>query len=376
MLVRIINHILCILLAILAPTVLIGCEKDSNDEPDTPLRDKVVYLTLNINTADGFGTSFHTRAGNYYYEEPERDNEKMNNLRIYIVQEDGTLEAMRYVVFNNPSVEMPDNITFRLTPGKKTVYLFANDTSLPQKIQDIFKKLENDIGAVFPASELSSAILQRDAESTFFTVDEDIPMCESFDVDLKSDDSGATYVKADVFVTRIAVKYTFICREPAEKVTVRLNGMSTSQYLMPNQAVYYPGKYEAAEVINGISGRNITSFIAPQNPGLVNFEQTLTGREEIEITDDTGKKSKAYRYDPIYLMETPGTSFSMSIRFDDGNETGTWFPEHELPNLPLLPRNTHVMIYMGVDEYTLNCKVDVVPYRGCILDPYFGLERQ
>lgn len=373
---KILNNVILGLLAIVASTVPLGCSRESYEEPDSKVRDTIFYLTLNISTVDGFGAALHTRAGgDYFYEEPERDNEKINNLRVYIVKEDGTLEALRYVTCNSPSVETPEHITFKLSRGKKTVYLFANDSALPQNVKDLFDSLEHKVGTLFPAYELSSVILQRNAASSFYTLDQDIPMCESFEVTLDRDDEGVEYVNADVFVTRIAVKYTFICKEPAEKVTVRLNGMATRQFFMPRKAIYFPDKYEAAEIINGIPGRDIISFLPPQNPGLENFELTLTGRQEIELTDDKGKKSKAYRYDPIYLMETSGSSFSMTIRLCEGTESGTWFPEHELPNLPRLPRNTHVVVYMGVDEYNLNCKVDVVPYRGCVLDPYFGLER-
>lgn len=374
---RIINHILSGLLAVLASTAIIGCGSDSYDEPDTNVPDKTdtaFYLTLNISTADRFGSSSFSRAGDYYYEEPERKNEKMNNLRVYVVKDDGTLEAMRDVIRENLNDEISNKVTFKLSRGKKTVYLFANVTALPQNIKDLLRQLE--VGAMFPASEFADAILKRNAASPFYTFDQDIPMCESFDVTLDRDDEGVSYVNADVFVTRIAVKYTFICREPADKVTVRLKGMATRQYFMPNEAVYTPGKYEAPEVIDGISGRSITKFNAPGNPGLADFELTLAGCEEIELTDDSGKKSKAYRYDPVYLMETPGTEFSMSLCLADGNKTGTgtWFPEQTLPNLPLLPRNTHVVVYMGVNKSELDCTVDVLPYRGCILDPYFGLE--
>lgn len=377
---RIIYHILSGLMAVIASIVLTGCVYDSYDDPDEPTdEDKIFYLTLNIATSDGFGSSPLTRAGNYFYEEPERANEKMNNLHVYIVKEDGTIEASRYVIYNDPNLYAPKSITFKLSRDEKKVYLFANDTYLPKNLKKLLSELDHEVGIEFPASELASEILNRNASSPFFTLDQDIPMCESFEVNLNSDEEGVAYVNADVFVTRIAVKYTFISLEPAETVTVRLNNMATSQYFMPNSATYFPGKYEDPEIINGISGRNITAFTPPQTPNLSTFEMTLTGRTEIELTDDTGNKTKAYRYDPIYLMETPGTSFSMSIKFDgqveNEEEAGIWFPDHILPNLPLLPRNTHVVIYMCVDKYELNCKVDVVPYRGCILEPYFGLQR-
>ena len=48
-----------------------------------------------------------------------------------------------------------------------------------------------------------------------------------------------------------------------------------------------------------------------------------------------------------------------------------------LPNLRALFRNTHshVIITFTEGEFEVKAVVDVVPYRGCILDPYFGLAR-
>ena len=48
-----------------------------------------------------------------------------------------------------------------------------------------------------------------------------------------------------------------------------------------------------------------------------------------------------------------------------------------LPNLRALFRNTHphVIVTMNDGPAIINAVVDVVPYRGCILDPYFGLPR-
>lgn len=54
----------------------------------------------------------------------------------------------------------------------------------------------------------------------------------------------------------------------------------------------------------------------------------------------------------------------------------TWFPEVELPNLPSLPRNTHVIINFELSGSTLNATVDVLPYTGVYLNPDFGIDRK
>lgn len=370
---RIVNNILLGLIVLLAATGLTGCVYDSF--PDEPLPDdRDVYLTLNIGTSDSFGTSTQTRAGSYFYEEPERQNEMLNNVTVYVLREDGTIEDSRRM--NISSGVNSTSMTFKVSEGKKKVFLFGNDTALPAAFKNLLGSLaRND---VFPQTVLSNMVLTREQSKQFYTTEQDIPMCESFDFDLDVTNAGTIYFNADVFVTRIAVKYTFICRDNVDTLTIRLNKMGCSQYFMPRNVTYNPGKYQAPEIINGIPGRNIKEFFTPGQTTQASFEMTLSGKTEIELTDEEGKTSKAYRYDPVYMMETSGTSFSMSIRFDQGIEgvqPGDWYADQILPNLPLLPRNTHVVVYLGADNNILNCKVDVVPYRGCVLEPYFGLER-
>ncbi len=45
-----------------------------------------------------------------------------------------------------------------------------------------------------------------------------------------------------------------------------------------------------------------------------------------------------------------------------------------LPNLPVLPRNTHVVLRATInDPADIRWKVDVVPYGEVILEPGFGI---
>lgn len=359
----------------MAVTGLSGCVYDSY--PDEPERnDGEVYLTLNIGSADSFGTVTHTRAdGTYFFEEPERQNEKLNNISVFVIREDGTIEDSRRISVN--SEFNSTSMTFVLSEGKKKVYLFGNYTALPDEFMSLIKSLSrND---VFPAEELAALVLSRQSGVGFYTTNQLIPMCESFDVTLDVENAGTRYFNADVFVTRIAVKYTFICLDNVDALSVSLNGMATRQFLMPADVTYLPEKYEAPEVINGISGRNITEFSTPSDPGISTFVTKLSGKTEITVTRPDGKEITAYRYNPVYLMESPGEEFSMSVCFDQevtGVPAGKWYEDQTLPNLPLLPRNTHVVVYLSADKNILDCKVDVVPYRGCVLEPFFGLERK
>lgn len=369
---RILNYLLQGLLLSLTALALNGCAYSFDEQILTPPEevDDDVYLTLNISTADSFGKAATSRAGSYYYEEPDRQNERLNNLAVYILREDSTIEDSRRLKVNPTQNTL--SVSFKLTQGKKTIYLFGNEESFPQEFRDLLTA--TGARGHFPEDELKAITVSREANQPFFTTAQNIPMCESFSYTLDKQKAGSIYFDADVFVTRVAVKYTFIARDDVDVATVRLFKMGGVQYVMPRNVTYNPGKYKAPEVINGVAGRNIETFSVPFNNKPATFEAKLTGKTKIQITDEIGKKTTAYRYDPIYLMETPGSSFSMSVRYDAAEKPGEWYEAQELPNLPLLPRNTHVVVYMGADN-RLNCEVDVVPYRGCILEPYFGLER-
>ncbi|MDE6066249.1 MAG: hypothetical protein K2G27_05450 [Duncaniella sp.] len=362
-------------------TAMTSCGSDSTvwhddiagEQPD-------VYLTLDVGVIDNTSMSSRSRAGSYYFELPERNNEKLNSLKIFIFNPDNNIiEGYRYVNFDSDGSPVGSNLTFKLKPGDKRIYLIANDQAVNQNIRNIYSNLGK--GDVFPEDALNSATLSRGSQRPFFTSAQNIPMNESFDITLETPaEDESRYIHKTLFITRVAVKYTFIFADDVRAVTVGLDNMSTVQYFMPNRAVYSPAKYEPAETIDGITGRNITSFTAyPQDKSV--FELTLTGKTPVEITEADGTKTTAYVYDPVYLMESSGSTFRVRVKLDagetdaEGNSLeGSWYDYRQLPNLPLLPRNTHVLVRMSA-TYGLTCTVDVVPYRGCLLEPYFGLNR-
>ena len=376
---RTLCRVLLALVATLSLPVLIGCSSESciAPTPEAPARSKDVYLTLKVSVAETYGRQTGTRAGNdYYFEEPQRSNETIHTLRVFIVREDGIVEAARRENVDNADTGIGSGLTFKVTPGRKTIYLIANEESLPQSLRDIIGSIS--VNSSYPASVLVERYIGRNQNSVFYTVSQNLPMTESFNINLtEPEGSGPAYFTADLFVTRLPVKYTFICAEDVSALWVRLNNMAQDQYFMPRAVTYFPSKYEPAQNINGVLGRNITTFNAPPSLRRSDFIMKLSGKSEVWLENSDGSRTRAYRYDPVYLMETPTPSggFTMSIRFDDGKETGEWFPDSKFDNLPLLPRNTHVVVNMSVKEYGVDCKVDVVPYRGCVLEPYFGLQR-
>ena len=378
--------------AVVAVPAALGCVVacSSHDEPaivqpgttNTPS----VYLSLNVGVEESGIPSAQSRAAvtdGYYFEEPLRPNEQLNNLYVFITDND-VVEAMREVKYNRFGQIMDnENLTFKLTPGDKRIYLLGNTSSLPAEIHSLIESIS--VGGRMPVDNLNSAILSRRNTEPFFTSEQDIPMAETFDISLVLETSDkSTYVYADVFVTRIAVKYTILCPDDVSGLSVRLPALATKQYFMPKDVVYDPGKYRPGQKINGIEGRNIISFDSPATESdLSEYTITLTGKKLVNAVNPDGStaSAKTYRYDPIYMMETPGSVFSISACVDNGltdekgnNIGGEWFDYQTLPNLPLLPRNTHVIVNLSA-KYGFKCSVDLVPYRGCILEPYFGITR-
>lgn len=369
------NYVLSLLLVL--PLILL-CACTASDEPVEPAGSDSgdIYLTLEVGVSDASDTRKNSRAPqyDYYFEEPLRQNERLNRLRVFITDENDVIEATRYVLYDTNGEIMGDNLTFHVSAGAKKIYLIGNEISLPSAVRGVFSDLTT--GDAFPSERLSAVELTRSFDAQFFTTEQEIPMAETFDMRLDQPESDMpSYVTAKLFVTRIAVKYTFICADDVQSLTVRINPIATNQYFMPTAVIYDPPKYSPEDIINGISGRNITSFESPSDAGAQVYEKELLGKTKITLTDSEGKSRTAYRYDPIYLMETPGTSFEVSAAMDlDAQMGGAWFDPQTLPNLPLLPRNTHVVVNMSV-IFGLHCTVDLVPYRGCVLEPWFGLER-
>ncbi|MDE5749165.1 MAG: hypothetical protein K2H87_00175, partial [Duncaniella sp.] len=275
-------------------------ENFPEDEPDAPVQEEEpnIYLTLRVGLVDGMGSTATTYSraadGSYYFELPERENEKLHSLRVYILNgETNQIQAMRYVDFNPDGTIKGSNLTFRLNPGKKRIILIANDASLPYYIRNLYTTLAS--GQTFPLKDLSDQLIFRTVNTPLFTTQDYIPMCETFDIDLQHTEGGTSpsYVNQDLFVTRIAVKYTFIFADDVESVSIRMDNMAQAQYFMPRGVTYDPAKYLPAEEINGIFGRNITAFTGTDTDK-VTFEAKLTGKTPIEVTRPDGTKVTAY----------------------------------------------------------------------------------
>lgn len=384
---KVINPILAVAMAVITA----ACGNDGSvyyTEPDLPheVEKANIYLTLNVKVSNNHGYAGRSRVAaddnNYYFEQPVLANEKLQELRVIIVRENNTIEAHRKVEYNKEGVLNTDYITFKLTPGYKRIYLIGNESSLPADVQQLIAK-GDEITPYF----LDSDILSRAQDKPFYYPGQNIPMTEVFEIilpankhDEVSDDTDyesnddITYVYKELFITRIATKYTIITPEDLASLKITLSDIATKQYLLPHRAVYYPGKYEPAAIIDGIAGRSIVAFDAPDKEDKSDFEIELSNENRVKFTDSDGIEK--YRYESFYLMETSGSKFSISALIN--SEMADFSKEYDavtLPNLPLLPRNTHVVINMSF-KHEVNADVQIVPYTGVWLNPQFGIDRE
>ena len=384
-----------IMLALIVGAAAVACGGDDEimtiyDGTDGSHRDKSnIYLTLNVEIAENLAgqSGSVSRAGDdsYFFERPLSQNEKLNDLRVIIVKStDNTVEYNRRVEFNTDgSLKAGYTLTFKITPGSKRIYLIGNDTALPDNVKTDLAGIK--AGQSISTANLDNIRLSRSSTAPFYTSAQDIPMTEFFDIYIEpnpiSDENKPTYLYKTFFVTRVATKYTIETPEDYTSLKIRLYDIATEQWLMPHDLVYSPGKYNPAAVINGISGRAITSFATPQNTPVNNYEIEFKPTDRTTVTDSEGK-FLCYRYPSFYLTEspTPDTGFQISalvnnstIEDENGLIRDDWYGQTDFPNLPLLARNTHVVVRF-IAKAGLHCVVDVVPYRGCTLEPYFGLE--
>ena len=378
-----------IMLALIVGAAAVACGGDdvltaASDEPHMPDEEGVVYLTLDVEISENLGDAAVSRADNdYYFQRPLLQNEKLNDLRVIIVRTDNnTIEHNRQVKYDERGqIINNNNLTFKVVPGKKRICLVGNLNGLPEDLRRRLNQLAE--GTEMTADILDDVTLTRLPMTPSFAADRDIPMTETFDdIDVEAikpaDSNIPTYLYKTLFVTRVATKYTIETPEDYSSLKIRLYGIATEQYLMPHDTEYKPQKGLPAQIISGISGRAITKFSTPADAPVEDFEIELTGKTPV---NDAEGNFLYYRYNSFYLMETAGTEFKINALIDgdlgkiDGVDySGTWFPDNQIfPNLPSLPRNTHVIVRMSA-KYGLHCVVDVVPYRGCTLEPYFGLE--
>lgn len=366
-----------LLSAVLIMASLAGCSENIKDGPDTPPgREPQIYLDLAVKAVENLADDARSRAeGDYSFEEPTLQNEKLNSLEVIIIDKsEKKVEHHRYVEYDERgNIKYSDNLRFPVTSGDKKIYLFGNTGSLPGPVVDRIRSYTKGVG-YDPENnpEFETMTVTRENGKPYLTSRNNIPMSEAFDitVDPIADDESNRFQQQHLFVTRLATKFTIrIDKKYYDEYqfsTVRLDKMATKQYVLPFETVYNPIKTNTGQTIGGVTGRNITGFDSPADNNNSEFGLQLgrsTATKEIDGI-------QMYEFAPVYLMETPGEEFKLAIQFQNGD----WSEWKKLNNLPLLPRNTHVIIQIKNTHGNLTMEVVLQPYKEVILEPGFGLD--
>lgn len=382
------NRLLLQVLLAVTLTATSSCVYESIEEIQEVPQAQDVYVTLSVSTAEGSATL--SRADDYSFDHNPLDNELIHSLRVYILRPDNTLEARRYVTLSSEGVPVMDNLVFKVIGDEtKTILVFANTESLDDDAKALFKDLDNITvpdadngisGGEFPLERVRNFTISRKSDSStpLFEEGQHIPMSEEFRFFFNSSDK---YQGVDLFITRASVKFSFYMSVPENydvydtglTVDIAIDNIAKEEFLLPRDATYVPAKYVPAPR----DEREIISYTVPSSSSPASFYIDKAG--VFSPGSSAGSPELLFVTGPVYLPETAcytnseEQSYSVRIRFQGDGVDGEWH-EAVLPNLPRLPRNTHVQVYITVSlTGEPQCTVRLVPYGSIELDPVFGL---
>ena len=339
------------------------CAACNRHGSENSIDDETVWVNLDINVSLSDLSAPDTRAG---YEQAANGDELMHTLRILVVRPDNTVEENRFVSFSSYLIHYGYERFKVAANEKKQIYLFVNEktavmtgsASGATRIVNLATWLSNiRKGEKFPVEDLTDLTICLDGNSK--QISRPLPMSECHEVEVNDVDS-----QADLFITRAAVKFSFYITNQSDR-NKTLTGLSIDH--MAGQGYYLPNHVEYIDKTeDGVTYKEIKSYEVPSEPKYYTYEM---GRSDISL-----HKNKQVPLAPIYLLEgkyvddaAGGKNYAVHIGIDGVNLSGV------LDQLPQLPRNTHVKVYITIKNTTINCEVDIRPYTEVILDPDFGL---
>ena len=388
---RHIKALLCVALAV----ALTACGHDG-DMPQEPAEGQGLFLVCNI------GMVGSTRAGTL------PANEVLHSLRIMILDDQGKVESNEYFTFDNTR-ETYAHVTQLKSRTKKRVYLFANEESVADmKCEPADILLSGSLHDYLESVDETTPNFETKIAAVNFIPDfnKPIPLNAMYDVDIPE---GVRYVEKKFWLVRAAAKFsfTFINKRKYTDITVNrfeVNSIAEREFLMPkfNNALdtaLFRGKHWI-DWLKDVSDKThtdpdnptadqsgwLTAYDIPyQEPGKLSYntpftikptpENSLQGKEITDLYCCESKNLLKGAAGVVPNEQQYTMHLECSGKFGDTDEQRTF--DITLPNLRALFRNTHphVIVTFNDSVFEVKAVVDVVPYRGCILDPYFGLPR-
>lgn len=345
------------------------------------------------------------------------DNEKVQTLRVIVVNSRNEVEGNVHINLmkdgGTPVEEQTVMMRNIASNDTKMIYLIANEEATrksPVSVGDVplvdydFNKIK--AGGKFPIDELFELKMQLNENSDHLSngLKGGLPMSECHRVRIPvvpPDAPGRDELVGDGFflldendqiinpapgadeeifgyrqtlwITRTTVKFTCEVTNNQTAGRVKLKGLRMQK--MAGEAYFLPRVLER-------DGHEIKEFAVPvetmENNKHFEFKYDLSATEELQ-------KGKPFVLPPIYLLEGKYTdkngvkegdnicNYQAALILErDGKQDTTSYMY--LPNLPVLPRNTHVVLRATInDPADILWKVDVVPYGEVILEPGFGI---
>ncbi|WP_394901288.1 hypothetical protein [Bacteroides xylanisolvens] len=351
--------------------LLSACGSDKEEMSRFGGDDDAVWVNLDINVSlTDVMHSGITRAEGDGYEDAANGYELMSTLRIIVVRPDNTVEENRFISFRDVLQHYGDE-RFKVR-GRETkrVYLFANENSsidiqsedgVRIRLKDELERIKK--GDAFPAEKIGKLMVKLDEGKQLEVKPNYVPMNECHTVEV-----GETDRKADLFIIRTAVKYSFYVKnESSLDKTVTgyaVHNMARQAYLLPRGV-----RYRDVEGSDGTIYKEIEAFEVPETEYYTyrfNASYSLPKNKEITLAPS------CYFLEGKHVYEGEGgadekKNYSISLWVDGVELKGF------LENVPQLPRNTHVKVYITIKDTSTDWKVDVRPYTEVTLDPDFGL---
>lgn len=344
---------------------------NGTEEPEA----ETVFLALDITPLENTPSLNRSRAdvvdSDNYFELPVRECEKLNVLRVILASKaTGVIEANRLITVSADGRPIADDLIFRTKPGAKLVYIFGNEDSLPQNIRELLENHRTGTSVTglddITLSRPSTGAPLFDFSTPTYDGYSRVPMSECWDVNVEKESVGGRYQQANLFITRAVTKFSFRVHlsddfraVPADTITeIIINGIGTSEYLLPRNTLYSPAK--GVQSTNPYEGRWITQFSTPTGG---NSAVSVTFKPENPIITRNLGEGRISTYAPaIYLPEsaTPAGGFTCQLRY---GKAGITAPVR-LPNLDRLPRNTHAIVDITIgNDFQMMLKVEVLPWN-------------
>lgn len=383
---------LCAGLALSFPFLVGGCK--DNDDAGAGNR----KVLLSINTA--LVNKVASRAGEDWTTNPER----MHNLRVIIVDEDGKVEYNHPVDFERIDLDKYNNagdvgsdergmsygkfgeLKFPVVPNqRKSIYLFANAEGLECK-GNTWNWNEIRQKTVFPKKEIEALVLVGYGSRG------DLPMSAVHQVDVGDEEVDLTDTPLDI--VPVANKFTFTFQNKrkgnyAGDITVtgwKLDCVADNSYLLPHVDVetfeqnkgkgrdwmkWMKDNAEMEEVTDWLTEYSVPEGI-DYKPFTYDYAEDIVLRNNADATEETA---------PVYVpesryMDGGEQKYTLTIFTQEGSDDAKTEKAYSsvLPNLGSLFRNTHVKVNVTFNTASIELVVDLYPYTGVDLDPDFGID--